>query len=228
MKYLCLILLLTSCNALKTLTNGETDIPEEFHHVGDQGPFHNLHWSEGSYANSLNVTAFWEMNLEPGALNLVITYYQDSSCTTLAGVNNILSSSAISDVLTGADGMTYTFDLVADYGDGNTVNSYCSHPITLDTSPPVAATTLSCSGPTATWTVSTSTDVSYQRLNYFTDAACSTDAIPNSSEGLGDNVNNWNVADDLTTGTYYFNVESFDQAGNLTTSACSSACTVSF
>ena len=228
MKYLFLMLFLTSCNALKTLTNGETDIPDDFHHTGHHGPFYDLHWQEGSLINSVVINSEWNSDLEPGQISLEIDYYDNSSCTDPVYLNVPLSLGQTTHSFAGADTLTYTFRLVADYGDGKLVTSGCSSPITIDTSPPGAATALSCSGPTATWTVSTSTDVSYQRLNYFTDAGCSTVATPNTSIELAKDANTKNVSDDLTAGTYYFAVESFDHAGNSSVSSCSPACTVSF
>lgn len=113
-------------------------------------------------------------------------------------------------------------------GNLNSASTSTDNQVTYDTSAPNAATLLgwlqsspSKSSPvTAKWTVSTSTDIHEQKIQFYKDASCL--VLSGSAISLPASTTNANLTG-LDGETYSYNVTSMDTAGNISVSSCSSS-----
>ncbi|NDG83496.1 MAG: choice-of-anchor D domain-containing protein [Proteobacteria bacterium] len=102
----------------------------------------------------------------------------------------------------------------------------------VDTIPPVAATGLSWSessptytlSPSATWTKSTSGDLANQQIQFYADGTCT--LASGSSINLNSNTAQISTFSAPSIGTWSFKITSIDPSGNASASACSNALTI--
>ncbi|MCB9092196.1 MAG: hypothetical protein H6620_06515, partial [Halobacteriovoraceae bacterium] len=186
-----------------------------------------LGWSESSPHNATTATASWTKSTSTDVGSQQINYYTDPSCMTAQGTSASLGASVTTHNFTGGvHGSSYYYQISTTDLAGNATLSSCSSVMTIDTIPPAAPTIISWieSTPssstivTASWTVSVSSDVANQRIDYYTNAACTT------AEGTTNTVSNGTVNNSFTGsngGSYYFAVTAIDTAGNEGTSSCS-------
>ena len=193
-----------------------------------------LAWNGGANpTNGLTVTASWANGGEGDIANQTIQFYDSATCT--GGSENgapivIGGSATTTQNFTRAAGPSRTsqsFDVFITDNAGRTSSTICvSTPMIIDDEDPTAAVLTgwdeapltNSANVTARWTVSVSTDVVSQQVNYFTLAGCGGGAAGNSA--IGNNTATTDVFTGGTGSTYYFNVTSTDDAGNSTTSAC--------
>ncbi len=191
----------------------------------------SLSWEETNpaVASSTTVTAYWSPSVSADLDLQIITFYSDSTCTTTRGISEILLFNKDTFEISVTPSESYFYTIKSYDIDGNSSLSSCSDEMTIqgtdiifpeeatniawaETSPSMSLTV------TATWDLSIASDLTTQRLEYFTDSACTT------STGTVRNLGNTETSDILTgahLGNYYFMVTSIDDAGNETDSDCS-------
>jgi hypothetical protein len=160
----------------------------------------------------------------------LIELFSHSSCTTsigsttAAGVTADVTSSALS------EGVATTFYAKATDPVGNASGcSTANVSYTYDNTAPNAATSLGWleSSPfngttvTAAWIKSNSAELSNQKIQFYTNSSCTTTS--GSLIDLASNSTETRSFSGSYGTTYYYNISSFDAAGNSSTSSCSSA-----
>ena len=193
----------------------------------------SLAWSLSSPSNSTGLVASWTKSNSGDLSNQKIQFYSDNSCGTTSGLSIDLASAALQTrSFTGSNGGTYTYKVTSLDAAGNTSVSSCSSSMTLDTTPPAASSNLGWSqstpttltGLTATWTKSASTDLYNQKIQFYTGASCTT--VSGSQIDLASSATQSRAFTATAGNVYSYMVTSFDAAGNLTNSSCSSSITV--
>lgn len=171
-----------------------------------------------------------ESSLTNGDINFVGTAVIDNF--SIAKVDDTHYELIVS--ILGADGTVIPelqahriYDLA---GNENTASTSADNSVTYDSAAPTAPITLGWlqSSPTnavpmtASWTPSTSTDVSSQRIQFFQDSLCLTSL--GAPISLGDSVTTQNL-NGTQGSTYAYQITTLDQAGNSAISSCSSSIT---
>jgi hypothetical protein len=239
MKYLIVLILLISCNALEVLTDKRTSIDPGFDPSRDSnnnGGYNtilsNIQWQQGVAHNTHTPTLQWQNNGHPDMNSLSYNVYRSSNCSggaTQAFVPiSITAPNALPSIT--ADGLL-TLELVALDDSGLEIFRQCSPAITLDTNSPNQPTSLSWSQGTdtnsnsieANWSISDPSDVTSLELIIYQDATCST--VLSNQSNLPSSQNS-EVLSGVTENNYTFTVKSFDQAGNSSISSCSSVLAV--
>lgn len=113
-------------------------------------------------------------------------------------------------------------------GNLNTVSTATDNQVTYDTTAPALPATLTWlqSSPTKTtpataqWSLSTSTDIAEQKIQYYKDASCL--LLDGTSVDLSTSANSRNFAG-ADGETYTYNITVIDTSGNVSVSACSTA-----
>ena len=184
-----------------------------------------LTWAETSPHNTNTITPNWTLSVSGDVASQTIVYYIDAGCTVAEGTSNALSSVAIADSFTPGDG-TYYYTVTATDSAGNSTATACSPAMIIDTTAPTPASGLGWSETSpinttsvnASWTVSGSPDVASQTVTYFTDAICTSAEGTNSALGSAATTHAFVGANAFS---YYYNITTFDNAGNNTVSDCS-------
>jgi hypothetical protein len=101
-----------------------------------------LAWGQASPHNNISISASWTKSTSPDLASQTIQFYSDSTCTTALGTHISLSSSAVSNNLTGANGNEYSYLINSFDTAGNSSQSSCSTAMTVDTIGPVLAITV--------------------------------------------------------------------------------------
>ena len=172
-----------------------------------------------------------------GVQSYTLKRYDESNCggasTDTTGISNIINSQSFD----GVGGTTYSFEVTAIDGAGNSSTSACSTDITIDLTSPMAASGLKtpvdvASGADAdydntnteiffAWTAATDAEsgLASYTLKRYDQASCGGTSTDTAGIGVS-------VTDQSFTGvdgtTYSFEVVAIDNVGNSTTSACSS------
>ncbi len=187
-------------------------------------------WSQTSPYNATAVNAIWTKSTSTDLANQKIQFYSNNTCTTTSGsLINLNSTTTQTYAFTGTNGSSYAFIITSIDNVGNTSTSACSSNMTIDTTPPNAATSLSWSqstpynstSVTASWTKSNSSDLSNQKIQFYSDGTCTTTS--GSLINLSSSSTQTYAFSGTNGSTYSYKVTSFDAAGNSTASACSSS-----
>ena len=193
----------------------------------------SLGWMQTTPTHITSVTASWTLSTSTTLANQKIQFYSDGSCSTTEGsLIDLSSTTAQNQSFSGSNGNTYTFKITSTDTAGNTSISSCSSPLLINTTPPANATSLgwvqsnptNVTAVTASWTLSTSTTLANQKIQFYSDGSCSTTA-----GSLIDLSSTTAQTNPFTTGngnTYTFKITSLDTAGNTNTSSCSSPLTI--
>lgn len=185
-------------------------------------------WSEATPTNSVQITVNWTLSTSSDINKQYINIFNDSSCSsTISSIE--VSSDTNSFVLNSlSDNTNYHFTLTTEDLAGNTSSSSCSDGVLTDFTSPSSPTGLSWSEGSSTtgtsgtpiWTLSTSSDVFKQEIQFYSDTACFTQ--------IG-NLIDLSPTDTSTTfsfpsnGTYSYRISVTDNAGNNIVSPCSQA-----
>ena len=186
-----------------------------------------LAWVESTPSSNLTVTATWTVSAATDLASQSIQFYSDNVCTTTSGGAIALGSGVTTQSFTGSTGTTYSYRITSIDNAGNTNASACSNSMALDNTAPTApvatnwaeGTITNGTTITATWTLGGSSDVASHRVEYFTDAACSSSAGAPVVKSATDTNDVFTGADATT---YYYNVFAIDNAGNVSNSGCNS------
>ncbi|WP_373999350.1 Calx-beta domain-containing protein [Bdellovibrio bacteriovorus] len=116
-------------------------------------------------------------------------------------------------------------------GNLNTVSTSSDNQVTYDTSAPALPTNLSwlqtsptkTTPATASWTISTATDIAEQKIQFYKDSSCLT--LEGSEVSLATSATTRSFAGNDTE-TYSYNLTVIDTSGNVSVSACSTALTM--
>ncbi len=189
-----------------------------------------LSWQQSSPYSGTSVTAAWTKSASSDLTNQKIQFYTGASCNTVSGtLIDLASSSAETRAFTGTDGNSYTYKIQSIDTAGNSSESSCSSSLSLDTSAPAAATSLvwSQSSPsssltvTASWTKSTDAGLNNQKIQFYSDASCTT--ASGSEIDLASSATQTRSFTGTDGSTYTYKITSSDSAGNEATSGCSSS-----
>jgi hypothetical protein len=186
----------------------------------------SLAWTTTSPSTTVNVTAQWLPSASADLASQTITYYVDASCTTPESTTASVTAATTTNAFTGTSGNNYYYTITSIDDASNSTISGCSSIMRVDNTAPTPATGLGWAeiAPhnnvlvTATWTVSASSDVLTQRVNWHVDNAC-IGAPDSQSSVLGAAVTSESYTG--TDGeTIYYTITSADSAGNDITTAC--------
>jgi len=196
-----------------------------------------LAWNLGNNpTNNLSVTASWNNGGEGDILNQTIQFYTGASCTSGnedgAAIVIAGSGTTTQPYLRAAGPLrtVHSYDVLITDTAGRTSNTICvTTPMTIDDEDPTSpvltgwdeAPLTNSATITARWTVSTSTDVTSQLVNYYSIVGCGGASLGTSF--ISDNTSVTSTFTGGTGSTYYFNVTSEDDAGNTVTSPCIAA-----
>ncbi|MBH48688.1 MAG: hypothetical protein CME71_11015, partial [Halobacteriovorax sp.] len=191
-----------------------------------------LSFVETSPYSGLAFNGTWTASVDAELTSQSIQLYQDGTCTAVSGAPVSLGAAATTTTFGGTNGTTYSYRITSTDLAGNSSTSGCSSSILLDTTPPVAAASLSWIqgtyhnnvNVTSSWTPSTSTDKASQSISYYSDASCST--LVSGPTTLGSVSTNTNAFTGVNGSTYYYQITTVDQATNTTISACSNPMTI--
>ena len=172
-----------------------------------------------------------------GLASYTLKRYDQASCGGTSSDTAGIGAGVSSQSFTGVEGTTYSFEVVAIDNAGNSATSLCSSDVMIDLTSPVAASGLKtpvdvASGADAdydttnteiffAWTAATDAEsgLASYTLKRYDQASCGGTSTDTAGIGAG-------VTDQSFTGvegtTYSFEVVAIDDAGNSTTSACSS------
>ena len=237
MKTLLLLSLFTSCNIIETLTNGDTKISNEFFGRQNGGATGSLYWVEGSIFNSSSIQAEWNYDIDSKFNQIILRVFLGNNCTgTLIENSAPLSTNQTNYTFTSAsDTNSYSFQLEFSHSStGENSFSNCSNDIHIDLTPPGNATSLSYvesspfNGSTinAQWTKSLSADVDYQHINFYFDSGCSVSL--GISQTLNASTQTFPLSSLSDGSSYYYSVETYDLASNVSVSPCSAVMSIDF
>jgi len=195
-----------------------------------------LAWSvAGTATNSTNITASWTKSVSTDLANQKIQLYTGAACNTTSGsLVDLASASLQTKAFTGTNGTIYTYKITNIDLAGNSSVSGCSSSMLVDTTAPFSSTSLGWNGAaspsttaslTASWTKSTSSDAANQKILFYSDGACATQI--GSLIDLGSATTQSYSFTAPGNGTYSFDINTYDAAGNVSNSGCSSIMTVS-
>ena len=195
-----------------------------------------LAWSLKIYSTTVTLTARWKKSSSTDLASESVQFYEGLKCVSASGgeqsvtvASDQVAAAVRTASFSGTNGLGYSYKIKSVDNAGNVRWSGCSLGITVDLSAPAAAANpvFSAILPrartlTANWERSASVDLGKQVIQYFSDSACTTSASAGSRYDLGTRVIAKHSLRVTAGKTYYFNVTSYDKAGNLTASACSS------
>ena len=188
-----------------------------------------LSGSSGTVANGGAIGASWTKSVATDIAYQSIQFYNTTGCGAAFGSAVILSSSAVSYNYTpGADGTAYGFIVTSVDTAGNPTASACSADIVVDTAAPAAATAdtwaeVSPSGDltaSVNWTASAAGDLDSETITYYSDSSCATVYDTHTSATTGDTLT---ITTNENEQNFYYQITSYDTAGNPTSTVCSSA-----
>jgi hypothetical protein len=144
-------------------------------------PATGIAWLEGTSSTTVNISANWTAGGSIDVASQTVNFYNDGTCSGAVASSNSETSAATSSSFVGTDGANHSFIVVSIDGAGNSSSSVCSNAIFIDSTPPIAASTVSWAEGTsstvtsinANWTLGGSTDVASHRINFYNDGTCS-------------------------------------------------------
>ena len=199
-------------------------------------PVASADWDgSAAYDTDTTLTVNWTASPSGDIANYRLEVFNDSSCSTMDGTATTVNSSTFTANHTvSADGDYYFKVIPIDTAGNENIPSGCSiaTKITVDTTTPNAATSLSWDegavhstyNINASWSVSSSGDVSSQVMKVYSDSSCS--AQVGADNNYANNTTNTQAITVASGGFYYFQVTATDNAGHSTDSSCSSAITI--
>jgi hypothetical protein len=183
-------------------------------------------WTEAPLTANSVINANWTLSASTDIGTQSISMFTDAACTILAEGPISKANSAINHAFTPTGDGDYYYSVVVTDLAGNQTVSSCASIVTIDTTPPPAATTLAWveTSPNAgtsvntTWVPSTDSNLASQTITYFTEPTCTT--VDSGPLALL-NTDNTTLFAGVDGTTYYYSVNSIDHVGNNTISACS-------
>ena len=194
-------------------------------------PATGLVWMQPTPFSSTEVRARWTPSTAQDLAAQRLIIYSDSTCSIQSSDSGLLSEKSNTFDISAMDGATLSYKILSFDGAGNITPSGCSLAMTIDLTAPASATSLGWeqASPsntlslTASWTPSPEGDLIAQKIVFYTDPSCSTQA--DSSATLGANANR--RAFTATDGSSYtYQIESTYSGGNTSVSACSAQISV--
>lgn len=95
-----------------------------------------LKWSVASPTNNTTITAQWTVSNSSDKASQSVRLYTGAACASYTGTANAVAATTATTNFTGANGTTYSFNVVTTDHAGNQSTSACSGTITVDTTPP--------------------------------------------------------------------------------------------
>lgn len=191
-------------------------------------PARGLKWLQGSSSNLSSIVATWTSSGQGERQLLKI--YQDKACSStpveIKAIKGLVGAFKFSSAISQN---SYTFSVETVDPAGNSSLSMCSRPILIDTHAPANATNLgwvetsptSSSFARAIWTPSSDSGLTSQELQFYSDPLCSVPVGNLRQLGHLENSAILNAFGDEES--YSYTVSSIDNAGNTSTSVCSSS-----
>ena len=189
----------------------------------------SVSWQEISPHDSTVVNATWDLPPYSNFSNQSIQFYNDGICGT-AGLNLVLGNTTTTVLnFNGTNGTTYTFRHFSIDGAGMSFPSGCSSPMVIDTTEPLDASSIgwvestptSSLSVTANWAVSTSPDISNQKIQFYIDTSCT--VASGSLIDLASKTKSTYSFIAPGNGFYSYEITSIDNADNENVSSCSSS-----
>ncbi|WP_347358004.1 Calx-beta domain-containing protein [Bdellovibrio sp.] len=96
----------------------------------------SLTWQQSSPTNTTALVAQWSKSTSPDLASQKVRLYTGSACNTYTGTENSATSAATTSNFTGANGTTYTYQVISTDTAGNSITSGCSSALVIDTTAP--------------------------------------------------------------------------------------------